>query len=103
MRVMENRMSEIEIDDVEGWMARSDRSQKIGFIGGANHNVVGYSKLGCNPIRHNMLRAACLKRKQHRRGKAESIARWLHRCVGVKCEARLLFYDLGPWVTLSSP
>ncbi len=41
MRVMENRMSEIEIDDVEGWMAGSDRSQKIGSIGGANQNVVG--------------------------------------------------------------
>lgn len=54
-RVTENRISVIEmvLDEVEGWMARSDRSQKIGFLGGANQNVVGSSKLGCNPMRHN--------------------------------------------------
>ena len=64
MRIMETGpgVREMMPDDVEGWMARSDISQKIGFVGGANQTVVGYSKLGRNPIRHDTLPAGCPNR-----------------------------------------
>lgn len=65
-------------------MARSDRPSKdkvhkVGFVGGANQNVVGYSKLGYISTRHH---TCCLPPVQIGKigGKVESMGRWLGGC-----------------------